>query len=118
MCMYKDTEITIQEKYMSLKPVLNEQSRRLWAATEAKSLGHGGISIASRVTGLSRTTIHQGMKNLSDPTFHASEDEASSLFWRRSKTDYEKRPNGFNGSRIFRRAINTWRPRVPVALDL
>lgn len=69
--MYKDTEITIQEKYRSLKPVLDEQSRRLWAATEAKSLGHGGISIVSRVTGLSRTTIHQGMKNLSDPAYHS-----------------------------------------------
>ena len=72
--MYKETEITIQEKYMSLKPVLDEQSRRLWAATEAKSLGHGGISIVSRVTGLSRTTIHQGMKNLSDPTYHSTKE--------------------------------------------
>lgn len=58
-------ERTIREKFVSLKPVLDEQSRRLWAASEAKSLGHGGISIVSRATGLSRTTIHQGIKNLS-----------------------------------------------------
>ena len=50
---------------MSLKPVFDEQSRRLWAAAEAKSLGHGGISIVARATGISRTTIHQGMKTLS-----------------------------------------------------
>ena len=63
--MYKEAEITIREKFVSLKPVFDEQSRRLWAAAEAKSLGHGGISIVARATGISRTTIHQGMKNLS-----------------------------------------------------
>ena len=46
--------------------MLHEQARRLWAATEAKSLGHGGISMVARATGLSRTTIHQGIQNLSD----------------------------------------------------
>ena len=63
----KKPEITIREKFVSLKPVFDEQSRRLWAAAEAKSLGHGGISIVARATGISRTTIHQGMKNLSNP---------------------------------------------------
>lgn len=64
--MYNEAEITIQEKYLSLKSVLDERSRRLWAATEAKSLGFGGISIVCRATGLSRTTIHQGIKDLSE----------------------------------------------------
>ena len=72
--MHKEMEITIQEKYMSLKSVLDEQSRRLWAATEAKSLGHGGISIVSRVTGLSRTTIHLGIKNIADPAYHSTKE--------------------------------------------
>ena len=67
--MYKEPEITIREKFVSLKSVFDEQSRRLWAATEAKSLGRGGISIVSRATGLSRTTIHQGIKNLSESDY-------------------------------------------------
>jgi len=70
--MYKNQEETIQEKYMSLKSVLDEHSRRLWAATEAKSLGRGGVSIVSRATGLSRTTIHQGIKDLSEPDCHST----------------------------------------------
>ncbi len=35
-----------------MEPVLNEQSRRRWAATEAKALGHGGVSCVVRVTAL------------------------------------------------------------------
>ena len=35
---------SIQDKYDSLKPYLNEKTRRIWAAIEARSLGWGGIS--------------------------------------------------------------------------
>ena len=44
-----------------MSPVLNERARRVWAATEAMALGHGGVSIVSRATGLSRPTIRAGM---------------------------------------------------------
>jgi hypothetical protein len=47
----------IKAKYEPLKYVLNEKSRRLWSAGEAKALGWGGVSVVSRATGLSRTTI-------------------------------------------------------------
>ena len=30
-------------KYQQLFPELNERQRRLWAASEAKSLGYGGV---------------------------------------------------------------------------
>lgn len=62
--MDKELENTIREKFVALKSVLDEQSRRLWAATEANSLGRGGVSVVSRATGLSRTTIHEGIKNI------------------------------------------------------
>ena len=43
---------------------MDERSRRLWAATEAESLGYGGVSIASRATGLTRNTISSGIVEL------------------------------------------------------
>lgn len=57
---------SIQEKYDSLKPYLNEKTRRIWAAIEARSLGWGGVSQVALATGLSRTTIHVGMGLLSE----------------------------------------------------
>ena len=54
----------ISTKYLSLHSELNERQRRLWAASEAISLGYGGVSIVSRATGLSRTTITQGIDEL------------------------------------------------------
>ena len=48
-----------------LIPILNERSRRLWAATEALSLGHGGIAALEQATGISRSTISRGIQELS-----------------------------------------------------
>ena len=45
-------EDIIRSKYLSLQSEFNERQRRLWAAAEAISLGHGGISIVSRATGM------------------------------------------------------------------
>lgn len=58
-----DTE-TLKTKFEALSPVLNERSRRLWAATEAKALGHGGIALVERATGVSRSTIVRGLREL------------------------------------------------------
>lgn len=56
-----EVEETIQVKYEQLAPYLNETSKRIWAAVEALSLGHGGVTSVCRATGLSRTTIHAGI---------------------------------------------------------
>lgn len=40
----------------------------MWAANEALALGHGGVSAVARATGLSRTTIHAGMAELTNPS--------------------------------------------------
>ena len=53
---------TIAEKYQALRLVLNEKARRLWAATEALALGHGGLSAVARATGLSHPTIRAGIR--------------------------------------------------------
>lgn len=59
-----DTD-ALRAKYEMLIPILNERSRRLWAATEALSLGHGGIAALEQATGISRSTISRGIQELS-----------------------------------------------------
>lgn len=54
----------VREKYSSLSGVLNERSRRLWAATEARSLGRGGVAAVIAATGMSSATVHRGLREL------------------------------------------------------
>ena len=54
----------IQQRYELLSPSLNERQRRLWSASEAKVIGYGGVSLVSRCTGITRPTIHAGLKEL------------------------------------------------------
>lgn len=54
----------IRTRYQALAPVLDERARRWWAATEARSLGHGGILCVANATGMSRTTIQAGLREL------------------------------------------------------
>ena len=58
----------IRLKYEAFTPYLNERTRRVWAAIEARSLGHGGISAVSEATGLSRNTIAAGQRTLEEAT--------------------------------------------------
>jgi transposase len=62
--MDAETEILVRKKFDLLELILDEQARRIWAAAEAQALGHRGISVVARATGLSRTTIHQGVKDI------------------------------------------------------
>lgn len=55
---------TLRAKYAALAPVLTERSRRCWAAAEARALGHGGIALVIRATGISRSTIQRGLREL------------------------------------------------------
>jgi hypothetical protein len=54
----------LRAKHAALAPVFTERSRRLWAATEARALGHGGIGVVERATGISRPTIQRGLREL------------------------------------------------------
>jgi hypothetical protein len=66
---------TVQTKYELLRPLMDERMRRQWAASEALSLKRGGVSVVARATGLSRTTIGQGMRELRERTNLGIEDE-------------------------------------------
>jgi len=54
----------IEAKHQALSRRLDEATLRLWAATEARSLGHGGVSTVAKATGMSRTTIYAGLAEL------------------------------------------------------
>jgi len=55
----------IQSKFDALCDQLDERQRRLWAGTEARVIGPRGITWVAEATGLSRTTVRAGVKELS-----------------------------------------------------
>ena len=54
----------VKTKFAALAPLFDERLRRRWAAVEARALGRGGIACVATATGMSRTTIHAGLKEL------------------------------------------------------
>ena len=64
-------ESVLKQKVALLWPHLDERARRLFAASEARQLGHGGVSTVSRACGLSRVTISKGLQELEDPPLPA-----------------------------------------------
>lgn len=54
----------IQKKFAAIQPLLNERTRRRWAAVDARALGRGGIARVAEATGLSRATISAGLQEL------------------------------------------------------
>jgi hypothetical protein len=57
-------EDAIRERYGLMKGLLNERSRRRWAAAEAWSHGRGGIAAVARATGISEGTVRRGLAEL------------------------------------------------------
>jgi transposase len=54
----------LRAKYRALSGLLDERSFRLCLAGDALALGRGGISQVARASGVSRTTIHAGVREL------------------------------------------------------
>jgi hypothetical protein len=54
----------VKKRFSALSKFLDERSRRLLAGAESLALGRGGISTVSRITGLSRPVIRQGVAEL------------------------------------------------------
>src|SRR5258707_3073182 len=59
-----DLSEAVEAKYRALQARLDEATLRLWAAAEARSLGHGGVSLVAKAAGISRTTIYAGLAEL------------------------------------------------------
>jgi hypothetical protein len=65
----------IRKKYERLSPIMDERMRRYWAACEALALPRGGIAAVTQATGLSRTTLWAGIRELQERDNLVLEDE-------------------------------------------
>jgi hypothetical protein len=57
----------IRVRFGLLSGHLNEREKRLLAASEAATLGYGGIIAVSNATGIARSTIGRGLEELDAP---------------------------------------------------
>jgi hypothetical protein len=70
----------LEARQAAILPRLDERQRRLFAASEARAAGHGGMAAVSRVTRIAASTIGRGLKELDAPAV--------------SPTDRVRRPGG------------------------
>lgn len=61
-------ERELAEKFEALAPFLDEAGRRMWAATEARTIGRGGVAAVHRATGIAKSTIYRGLVDLDSGT--------------------------------------------------
>ena len=64
-------EAGIRQRYETMADVVDERVRRLIVAVEALAIGRGGQVAVSQATGVSRTTIQQGIRELQQPALRA-----------------------------------------------
>ena len=60
-------EKPIRIRFNAVGSTLDERGRRLHAAAEAVSAGHGGVAAVARATKVARSTIGRGLKDLRAP---------------------------------------------------
>jgi len=65
--MIKPDGKALEMRITTMLPMLNEYQRRMFLAAEAKAIGYGGISLVSRISGISRQTLQEGVKELDNP---------------------------------------------------
>jgi transposase len=59
-----DSRAIIENRVTAMLPLLDEKQRRLFLALEANSIGHGGVKLIHEISGMSKTTIIRGKKEL------------------------------------------------------
>jgi transposase len=64
-------EVGIRQRYQVLAGVVDERVRRLMVAAESLAIGRGGQVAVARATGVSRTTIQQGIREVQQPELQA-----------------------------------------------
>ncbi|MCY4203445.1 MAG: hypothetical protein OXD38_12705 [Aestuariivita sp.] len=62
----------LRQQHAVLWPFFDGRQKPLWAATEAQKIGRGGVTRVSEVTGLSRTTIDAGLKEIATGAFETT----------------------------------------------
>jgi hypothetical protein len=56
--------LAARKRYHEMAPVLNEQSRRRFVASEAHASGRGEVGLMARMSGLARSTIYHGLSDV------------------------------------------------------
>lgn len=56
----------LTQKFQPVWPLLDERTRRIMAASEAMTLGYGGVSLVRRACGLSRKAITKGIQEIQE----------------------------------------------------
>jgi transposase len=64
-------EAGVRQRYRTLAGVVDERVRRLMVAVEALAIGRGGQVAVAHATGVSRTTIQQGIREIQQPALRA-----------------------------------------------
>jgi len=59
-----EVNLALKKKYETLSPLLDERSFRLCVAADAQTIGYGGVTQVAAAAGISRTTVHAGLKEL------------------------------------------------------
>src|SRR5438876_12045146 len=77
---------TVQGRYATLAPLMNERLRRRWAGCEALALGRGGVSAVARATGMSPNTIKRGIREI--------ESEMPDLIGSLDRPERQRQPGG------------------------
>lgn len=54
----------IRDRWVTVGSKLDERGRRVFAAMEVRAAGRGGLEAVSQITGLARSTIGRGLKDL------------------------------------------------------
>ena len=71
-----DNLAVFRQKYRLLRQHLDESALRLCAAADSTTLGRGGVTLVAKASGLSRTTIYAGLKELDEQTAPAGSGAA------------------------------------------
>ena len=61
-------EEEVAQRFRALRGVMNERVTRMWAGAEATAIGRGGLALVARATGMSRTTIRAGKREVAGET--------------------------------------------------
>ena len=68
-----DTQ-AIRQRWESVGSKLDERGRRVFAAGEVRATGWGGLEAVSEITGLARSTIGRGLKDLNAAPLPSNHD--------------------------------------------
>jgi aspartate oxidase len=79
----------LRRKWDAMQHHLDERGRRVWAASEAEVLGHGGVTIVYEATGMSRSAITQGIAEMAHPENAAPPDRVRMAGGGRKKNQRE-----------------------------